>query len=137
SLRAGSFRQGIEFGLKPSGILPAPRASPRTRRVDTEGMFGDVIAVRRDHPECAWSSAESAHHFGNRMGNVIAAGPAEIRQPTSDRQSARIILGKPDLLAGNLHDRGKATVEIEEANVRKRSSGHVECCPSAAADRRG
>src|SRR5260370_42426541 len=79
--------------------------------------------------------AQPAHHVTDRVGDVIVAGSAEIRQAAGDGQPARVVLGKPDLLAANFHGGGKAAVEIDEPHVVEPAPGHVEREPNAAADR--
>ena len=60
------------------------------------------------------------------MGDVVVARSAEVGKATGDGESAWVVLGEPELLAGDL-DRGReAAIEVEEGDRIQTKAGHVE-----------
>ncbi len=99
-------------------------------------MFGHVVAVGRHQAEGAGPCAQAPHHLADRVRHVVVARAAEEGQPAGDGEAARIVLGQADLLAADLHGRGKAAVQVDHVDLLGRLAGHGQRLGSGGPDGR-
>src|SRR5207244_6270954 len=96
------------------------------RRVHAEDVLGHVHAHAADHAEPTGVASKYVGHGGDRVGHVIAAGPAREGQAAGDGDRALVVVGEAERVACKQHRAGEAAVQVEVGEIVDGDPGPLE-----------